>query len=74
MLVNLDAPLLDPFLRQPVHSGVRVNRRELVDPLRVVGQVQAGPEADLQNIPVGVGEQFSPVLTATCWKLASGPA
>jgi hypothetical protein len=31
VLVNFDAPLLDPLLRQPVHSGVRIDRRELMD-------------------------------------------
>jgi hypothetical protein len=61
LLVNLDPPLLDPLLRQPVHSGVRINRRELTDSLRVVGQVQPGPEADLHNVAVSTGEQFSPV-------------
>src|SRR5581483_8665383 len=61
VLVNLDPRLLDPFLRQPVHARVRVNRRELVDPFGVVREVQAGPEADLQNVAVSTGEQPSPV-------------
>jgi hypothetical protein len=61
LLVNLDPPLLDPLLRQPVHSGVRINRRERVDSFGVVRQVQAGPEADLHNVAVSTGEQLSPV-------------
>src|SRR5262249_49788030 len=36
-------------------------RRKLMDSFRVVGQVQAGPESDLQHVAVGTGEQLSPV-------------
>jgi hypothetical protein len=32
-----------------------------MDSFRVVGQVEAGPEADLQNVAVCMGEQLSPV-------------
>jgi hypothetical protein len=61
VLVNLDSRLLDAFLRQPVHSGVRIDRRELADALGVVRKVQAGAEADFENVPMSTGEQFSPM-------------
>ena len=60
-LVYLYRRALNPLLRQPVHSGVRIDGRELTDPLRVVRQVQPRPEANLQNVAGGVGEQFSAV-------------
>jgi hypothetical protein len=61
VLVNLDPRLPDALLRRPLHAGVRVNRRELVDPFGVVRQIQAGPEASFQHVAVSLGEQFSPV-------------
>jgi hypothetical protein len=61
VLVNLDAPLLDPLLRQPVHSWVRIDRRELMDSNRVGRQVQPGAEANLRHVPMSTGEQPSPV-------------
>jgi hypothetical protein len=43
---NFDPCLLDAPACPAVHAGVRVNGRELADVGRVVGQVQAGAEAD----------------------------
>src|SRR5262249_3352990 len=61
-LVNLDPRLSYPLLRQPVHPDVRIDRRDLADLGRVVRQVQARPEADLQHVAADRGEQFSAVL------------
>src|SRR5689334_12048824 len=57
-LVNLDACLLDAPSCPAVHPDVRINGRDLANVGRVVWQVQAGAEADFQNVAACVGEQF----------------
>jgi hypothetical protein len=61
-LVNLDPRLPDAPLRQAVHSTVGIDRRDLMDTGGVVGQVQAGPQANLQNLAADGGEQLLPML------------
>jgi hypothetical protein len=60
-LVNLDPRLLDAPAGPAIHPGVRIDGRELADVGRVVGQVQAGAEADLQNVAAGLGEQITSI-------------
>src|SRR5262249_49396145 len=56
--VNLDPRLLDPPACPAVHPVVRIDGRDLADVRRVARQVQAGAEADLQNVTAGVVQQF----------------
>jgi hypothetical protein len=65
-VVNLEPDLLDPPLRQAVHSTTRIDGRKFVDVCGVVRQVQPGPEADLKNVSRGVGEQFVSMLRHEC--------
>ena len=52
----LDPRLLDPPLCQPMHSRVRINRRDLADPGGKVGQVQPCAKADFKYIAECVGK------------------
>src|SRR6266851_2614827 len=61
-LVHFDTHLSDPFLRPPAHPRVRIDNRDFADVFGIAWQVQAGPEADFQDVAAGVGKQFSPVL------------
>jgi hypothetical protein len=61
-LVNLDLRLLDSTLGQFVHSWVRIDQSDLADLGRVMMQVQAGPETDLQNVAVSRGQQSLPMF------------
>ena len=61
-MVNLDLRPPDSPLRQPVHSGVGIGRRDSVDLGGVVRQVQPRPEADLQNVAVSHRKQSLPML------------
>ena len=61
-VVNLDLRLPDQPLRQAVHPGVRIDRRDSFDLGRVMGKIQARPEADLQNVAAGRGEQVLPMF------------
>src|SRR5262249_52714299 len=60
--VHLDPCLLDPPPCPAVHPDVGINGRDFADVGRVARQVQAGAEADLQNVAAGVGEQFPAIL------------
>jgi hypothetical protein len=55
-LVYLDPRPPDPPLRQPVHPGVRIDGGDPADLGGVVVQVQARPEADLQDVAADRGE------------------
>jgi hypothetical protein len=60
-LIDLDSRQPDPALRQPVHSSVGLDRRDFVYPGRVVGEVEASSEADLENVALDVGKQIAPL-------------
>src|SRR6267142_5848430 len=62
LLLNFDSRLLDPSLCQPVHSGVRIDGRNLANVPRIVRQVQSRAKADFENMALGSGEQSSAVL------------
>jgi hypothetical protein len=62
-LINLECCLLDPLHCQPVHSRIRLNRRELADFFGVEREVQASPEAYFQYIAMSRGQQFSSMLS-----------
>src|SRR5262245_8505570 len=54
MSLNLDAALLDSAPGEAVHAEVRLDDADPADMLRVTGQVQAGAEADLENVALDV--------------------
>ncbi len=57
-LIHGHAALGDAPACEPVHAGVGIDGRDPADVLRVVGQVQARAEADLQHLAAHVGEQL----------------
>ena len=56
--VHVDVAPLDPAAGDPCHPHPRIDRREVTDVFGVMLQVEPGPEADLQDLPVSLGEHL----------------
>jgi hypothetical protein len=57
-LIDFDPTGSDPSPGLLVHAGVGIDRGDLADVLGIVGQVQAGAEADLQDVADDVGQNL----------------
>ena len=54
--------LPDTILRESVHAGIGIDRRDPLDGAWVVRQVQSRSDADFQHPAVNIGEQQPPLL------------
>lgn len=54
-VVHFNAGFLSPHLRPRMHSRIRIDSGYLADFLRVVGQIQSGADADLEDFPACLG-------------------